>query len=206
MNSLPNPANLCNWHIAQYYFPRWRNARAAGRIFVLTGSGTMKFNRDRLLHESFRVGILLKGLDGVAETVGAFLVWFLNPAAAERILRALFRHELAQDPHDFLANHLISGLHSLAHSKGFAAAFLLTHGLTKVVLVVALWFDRLWAYPLMIIVLGAFSVYQIDRFAHTHSIVLALLTVLDLLIVLLTWWEYRQQKKRIHSLRHPSAN
>lgn len=166
----------------------------------------MKFNRDRLFHETFRVGILLKGLDGLSEIVGAFLVWFLNPVTAERILRALFRHELAQDPHDFLANHLISGLHSLANSKGFAAAFLLTHGLTKVVLVIALWFDRLWAYPLMIFVLGAFSVYQIDRFTHTHSIVLALLTLFDLLIVLLTWWEYRERRKHTRSLHQPSAD
>ena len=157
----------------------------------------MKFNRDRFLHETFRVGILLKGLDGVSEIVGAFLVWFLNPVTAEGILRAFFRHELAENPHAFLATYLLGELHSLANSKGFAAVFLLSHRLTKVVLVIALWFDRLWAYPLTIFVFGAFSVYQIDRFTHTHSVVLALLTLLDLLIIVLTWREYREQRKRI---------
>jgi uncharacterized membrane protein len=155
----------------------------------------MKLRREAILHESFRIGILLKGIDGALEIVGAALVWLLNPVSDERILRVLFRHELAENPHTFLASHLIGALRSLAGSKWFAAAFLLSHGLTKVVLVIALWFDRLWAYPLMILVLGSFTLYQIDRFTHTHSIVLALLTLLDVVIVCLTWWEYGQQKR-----------
>ena len=155
----------------------------------------MKLNREKVLHEAFRVGILLKGIDGALEIVGAVLVWFLNPLWAQKILRMLFRHELAQNPRSFLATHLIGAMQGLSASKWFAAAFLLSHGLTKVILVVALWFDRLWAYPLMIFVLGAFVVYQTVRFGHTHSVALALLTLFDLLIVWLTWREYREQKR-----------
>ncbi|HVB33860.1 MAG TPA: DUF2127 domain-containing protein [Patescibacteria group bacterium] len=155
----------------------------------------MKLNREKLLHETFRIGILVKGIDGALETLGAVLVWLLDPVSAERILRVLFRHELAANPHAFLANHLIGASRSLEASKWFAGAFLLSHGLTKVALVLALWFGRLWAYPLMIVVLGAFIVYQTGRFAHTHSIILGLLTLFDLLIVGLTWREYREQKR-----------
>lgn len=160
----------------------------------------MKLNREKILHDTFRVGILVKGIDGALETIGAALVWFLNPSLAQRILRALFRHELAQNQRSFLATHLMGAMQGLSASKWFASAFLLSHGLTKVVLVIALWFDRLWAYPLMILVLGAFSLYQTVRFTHTHSIVLGLLTLFDLLIVWLTWREYREQK-RIRSPR-----
>jgi uncharacterized membrane protein len=60
--------------------------------------------------------------------------------------------------------------------------------------VTALWFDKLWAYPLTMAVFAAFSVYQVYRFAHTHSLALALLTVFDVLIIYLTWEEYREQK------------
>lgn len=155
----------------------------------------MTFDREIFLHKTFRIGILLKGLDGAFEIVGAVFVWFLNPASAMRILRTLFRHELSENPHAFLASHLIGALQGLAGSRWFAAAFLLSHGLTKVVLVVALWFDRLWAYPLMIFVLSAFILYQIGRFAETHSIVLGLLTLFDLVIVWLTWREYRAQRR-----------
>jgi uncharacterized membrane protein len=155
----------------------------------------MKLNREKFLHETFRIGILLKGIDGALETLGAALVLLLQPSSAERILRALFRHELSQNPHAFIATYLIGASRSLAASKWFASAFLLSHGLTKVLLVAALWFDRLWAYPVMIVVLSAFIVYQTGRFAETHSIILGLLTLFDLLIVWLTWREYREQKR-----------
>jgi uncharacterized membrane protein len=59
-----------------------------------------------------------------------------------------------------------------------------------------LWMNELWAYPLAIGVFSAFSVYQVYRFTHTHSITLLLLTVFDLLIVYLTWEEYRVEKSR----------
>jgi uncharacterized membrane protein len=158
-------------------------------------ANSMKLVRTKLLHDTFRVGIVLKGIDGLLETIGGLLVWLVRPSTAVRIVRVLFRHELAEDPHDFLATHLLGASRQFASSKGFASAFLLGHGLTKIVLVVALWFNRLWAYPLMIVVLGAFSVWQIARFTQTHSLLLALLTAFDLLIVGLTWREYREQKR-----------
>lgn len=161
-------------------------------------AGPMKIFRKTFLHDVFRLGIVLKGIDGLAEIAGGSLVWLLTPASAARIVRTLFRHELAEDPKDFLANHLIWASRGLARQKWFAAAFLLSHGLAKVVLVVALWFNRLWAYPVMIVVLGGFIVYQADRIAQTHSLMLALLTLFDALIVWLTWREYREQR-RLHA-------
>ncbi|HVB99370.1 MAG TPA: DUF2127 domain-containing protein [Candidatus Dormibacteraeota bacterium] len=155
----------------------------------------MKLNREKILHETFRIGILMKGIDGALETIGAVLIWFLSPSLTQRILRLLFRPKLAHNPHGFLSNYLIGALQGLSANKLFASAFLLSHGMTKVVLVIALWFDYLWAYPLMILVLGAFVLYQTVRFAHTHSIVLGVLTLFDLLIVWLTWREYREQKR-----------
>jgi uncharacterized membrane protein len=155
---------------------------------------TMKLSRKTFLHDAFRAAIVLKGIDGLAETLGGSLVWLLRPASAARIVRRLFRHELAEDPKDFLVNHLLWATGHLAASRWFAAAFLLTHGVAKLVLVVALWFNRLWAYPVMIAVLGGFAVYQTARLAETHSVMLGLLTVFDLVFVWLTWREYREQR------------
>jgi len=44
-------------------------------------------------------------------------------------------------------------------------------------------------------VFAAFSVYQTYRYTHTHSGLLLVLTILDLILIYLTWEEYRQQKK-----------
>lgn len=157
----------------------------------------MNLSRKILLHDSFRVGIVLKGIDGLMETAGAAVVWMVQPTAAEQAVRSFFRHELEVDPHDFLAHLMITASHEFAGARWYASIFLLSHGLMKLVLVVALWWDRRWAYPAMIVMLCAFSVWQTDRFFQTHSAFLALLTVFDLLFAALTWWEYREQKKRM---------
>jgi uncharacterized membrane protein len=79
-------------------------------------------------------------------------------------------------------------------SVRFAALYLLSHGLVKALLVTCLWMNKLWAYPLTIGVFGAFAMYQVFRFTHTHSWALVILTIFDVLIILLTWNEYRHQE------------
>jgi uncharacterized membrane protein len=148
-----------------------------------------------IMHETFRAGITLKGIDGILESVGGVLLWFVRPSSIRGVIGVLLQHELSRDPHDFIAAHLLhASQHLTDASKPFASAYLLTHGLVKALLVTALWFDKLWAYPLTMAVFAAFSVYQVYRFAHTHSLALALLTVFDVLIIYLTWEEYREQK------------
>jgi uncharacterized membrane protein len=156
-----------------------------------------------LLRASFRTGITVKGVDGLLEAVGGVLLWFIKPEALGETLQGVFEHELSRDAHDFIAAHLLHASEKLAHSDPiFASIYLLTHGLTKAVLCVLLWMNKLWAYPLAIGVFSAFSVYQVYRFTHTHSTALLLLTVFDLLIVYLTWEEYGAEKsKRASSAR-----
>jgi uncharacterized membrane protein len=76
----------------------------------------------------------------------------------------------------------------------FASLYLLAHGVVKLALVVLLLFNKIWAYPLTIAVFGAFMVYQVHRFTHTHSWALIWLTVFDAVIVYLTWKEYQEQR------------
>ena len=82
----------------------------------------------------------------------------------------------------------------LSGNKLFASMYLLSHGLTKLVLVIALWMNALWAYPLTIVVFAAFSAYQMYRYAHTHSIAMLLFTIFDVALIYLTWMEWREQK------------
>ncbi len=78
---------------------------------------------------------------------------------------------------------------------GFAAAYLVLHGGVKIILVIALWANKLWAYPLAIFAFTAFVFYQVLRFTHTHSLGLFLLTIGDIAIIWLTWMEYLEQKR-----------
>jgi uncharacterized membrane protein len=152
-------------------------------------------NPKSLLRGTFRAGVAMKGIDGMLEAIGGVLLWFIKPSEMSWTIQTLCQHELSRDPHDFIAAHLIHVSERLAHGDPiFASIYLLSHGLVKVLLAVALWLDELWAYPLAIVIFSAFCVYQVYRYTHTHAIVLLVLTVFDAAVVWLTWAEYRVQK------------
>jgi uncharacterized membrane protein len=154
-------------------------------------------NSPRFLRASFRTGITLKGIDGILEAVGGVLLWFVKPEALGSTLQEIFQHELLRDPHDFLARHLLHTSEKIAHSDPlFASIFLLSHGLVKVVLAVLLWMNKLWAYPLAIVVFTAFTIFGIYRYTHTHATLLIVIAVFDMIIVVLAWEEYGAEKAK----------
>jgi uncharacterized membrane protein len=157
-----------------------------------------RFENLPLLDRVFDVSITLKGLDGVLEVIGGLLLLFLTPHRLNAIVMFLTQHELSQDPKDFLATHLLSYVQSFTTSTAlFLALYLLSHGAIKIVLVVALLQQQLWAYPLAIVFLSAFIVYQIYRLALHLSLSLLALTLFDIFIVGLTVLEYRKHRARV---------
>jgi uncharacterized membrane protein len=146
---------------------------------------------------AFRVSLVLKGLDGVLEIVGGVLLLFVSPASLAQVARWATTHELAEDPRDCIARHLLNAATQASRSATlYGAVYLLVHGIAKVVLVVEVLRDRLWAYPVMLATLGAFIVYQLYRMLYSPSILLVALTVFDVVIVWLTWHEYRLKLAR----------
>ena len=155
------------------------------------------FRPTNWLDRVFAVGIIGKGLNGAAEVVGGVLLLLVSPAQLHHLVVALTQGELSEDPHDFVATHLLHTATGLdAGATLFGALYLLLHGAVKLVLVVALLRDRLWAYPWMIGVLGAFIAYQLYRIALRPTAGLVALTVFDAFIVALTWREMREQHRR----------
>lgn len=150
-----------------------------------------------LLDRTFRVSLILKGLDGVLELVGGILLLVITPEQIGDLVRFLTQHELAQDPNDFLANSLVHLSSNLSGSATlFGAIYLLLHGLVKIVLVWAVLKDKLWAYPWMIAFLLVFILYQGYRIAVAFSWGLVLLTAFDIFIVWITAREYRIHRAR----------
>jgi uncharacterized membrane protein len=164
----------------------------------------MKPQSRTILNSAFRAGITLKGIDGALEIIGGVWLWFIHPSAMNAIVRFLFQHELSRDPDDFIAIHLLRASERLLRGNTkFASLYLLSHGATKVILVVALWMNALWAYPLTIFVFGAFSAYQMYQYSHTHSMAMLLLTIFDIVLIYLTWLEWRE-RKALRAKRNPN--
>jgi uncharacterized membrane protein len=149
-----------------------------------------------LLDQSFRAGIAIKGFDGLLECIGGVLIWFVKPSSLNELFRVAALHDLPGKYDDIILTHLFHWTQALAQGgKVFASVYLITHGLSKAILVAGLWMNKLWAYPLTIVVFGIFCVYQMHRYTHTHSIFLVLLTIFDLILMYLTWKEYVKLKR-----------
>jgi uncharacterized membrane protein len=155
------------------------------------------------LDTTFKIGLVLKGLDGVLEVAGGILLLFLSPQAIQHLVRVLTAHELSEDPHDLIARYLLHTTAHLSHGTTlFGAIYLLSHGIAKIVLVALVLKDKLWAYPWLIGLLLAFIAYQLYRITAVHfSIGLTLLTVFDAFLVWLTWREYRSKRTQQQQAR-----
>ncbi len=153
------------------------------------------FKSRDLLDRTFEVGIILKGLNGILELIGGILLLAVSPETINRLVVRLTQSELSQDPHDRVATWLRNSTHGLTSSTVlFGAVYLLLHGIVKVILVLALLREKLWAYPWMIAFLLFFIGYQIYRLILEPSVWLTALTVFDIAIVWLTWREYRRHR------------
>jgi uncharacterized membrane protein len=156
------------------------------------------FKPQNWMDRVFEVGIIAKGLNGAAELIGGLLLLLLSPDRIHHVIAALTQGELSEDPHDFIASHLLHTANGLTgNAVFFGAVYLLAHGLVKVVLVVALLLNKIWAYPWMIVVLFLFIAYQLYRIALDPTAGLIALTIFDLVIVALTWREYQQQRRKL---------
>jgi len=146
-------------------------------------------------HNIFLLSIWLKGLNGLAEIIGGLLVVVFGPQTIVGLVNYLTLSEISEDPHDLIANYLIhSASGYTVNSQFFWAAYLLIHGLIKIFLVISLMTKRLWAYPTAIIIFSLFIVYQLYRFSFTHSLLLIILSLFDVLVIVLTYLEYQRLK------------
>jgi len=151
---------------------------------------------ERRIHQVFELGVVLKGANAALECAGGLALALVNTDTIVSLIRRLAQDELIENPHDFIASHLMqfAGNFSVSN-RNFYAFYLFSHGIVKLCLVVGLLKNRLWAYPASLVVLSLFIVYQIYRFSYTHSLGLIALTVFDLIVVGLIWHEYGVRRR-----------
>jgi len=155
---------------------------------------------ERRIHHIFEISILLKGAHALIECIGGLVLAFVSTSAITSLVNALTQEELIEDPNDFVAAHLLSLAQNFTVStQRFYAFYLLSHGVIKVFLVIGLLRNKLWAYPVSLVVLGLFIIYQLYRFSYTHGFGLILLTVFDVILMGLIWHEYRLVRRHLTS-------
>jgi len=150
------------------------------------------------IHQVFRLSVILKGLHALLEIAAGAAFWLFDSRTILHWTSLLTADELREEPHDFVATHLLAAAQSLgAGTQAFYAFYLISHGLVKVALVWGLLRGKLAAYPLSLAVLALFIAYQLYRYSFTHSIGLIVLTAFDLLVMALVWHEWRLLRRHL---------
>ena len=149
----------------------------------------------RLLHQIFEASILIKGVFAAFETVIGILLITPLSLRALRFLQETGLHRAIADPDDrlarFLAHHLMGMRHEHLH---FWAIYMIGHGLVKLIVVFAL--ARSWysAYPIAMLVMVGFILWQMLDWWHTGSTVMVALSAFDAFIIWLTWREWKARE------------
>jgi uncharacterized membrane protein len=152
---------------------------------------------EKQIHQIFQISVLIKGVLALIECAAGVAFALVSTSSIKNLVDMLTQEELIEKPQDFIATHLLAaGQHFSVETKHFYAFYLLSHGLVKLLLVIGLLRNKLWSYPVSLIVLGLFIVYQLYRFSYTHGAGLIVLTVFDIFVIGLIWHEYRLALRR----------
>ena len=158
--------------------------------------GTQLSVSEKNIRLAFRVSLFIKGVFALLEIAGGVLAYFISQKLLVSFITAITQDELVEDPNDFVANYLLHLAQDFSIStQYFTAFYLLRHGVLKLFLIAGLLRERLWYYPLATIVFALFIVYQLYRFSFTHSVWLLVITILDMLVIWLTWREYKYLRR-----------
>ena len=148
------------------------------------------------IHQIFVISVLLKGVHALIECLGGIAFYLVSTDTIVRLVNRATQDEIREDPNDFVATHLLGmAQHFSVGTKTFYAFYLLSHGLIKLLLVVGLLANQRWSYPASLVALAGFIAYQVYRFSYTHSVGLVLLTIFDLIVIALIWYEWRLMRR-----------
>lgn len=143
----------------------------------------------------FKVALALKGIDGAIELIGAIVLLIIPTGTVQTLVNDVLARDLLGPSDGSLARHFVSGTAEFASgNRTFAVLYLGLHGVVKLALVVAMLRRIRPAYPVAVVVLGAFVVYEIYRATQTGSVLLPFLATLDIAIIVLIIREFRNMR------------
>ena len=158
----------------------------------------MPQQRTRIVDRALALALAIKGIDGLLELIGGLILFVVPPSAITLVFRSLTQHELSEDPHDVIAIHVRAAAEQLAGSasaRGFGVLYLIAHGVIKLLLVGALVRKIRPAYPVAIVFLGAFLLYEVYRSVLGRSMALLLFAALDAGITTMVVREYLELRR-----------
>lgn len=143
----------------------------------------------------FRVALWWRIIYGIIKVFLGGALWWVASGGISHLFYRVMSHEIAQDPNDFFVHYIGPKLDHLPFTiTHFVAFYFIFWGIAELFLSIHILKKNLWAYPVAIVLLSVFTLYEVFRVAHTHSFTLGVVILIDALIVWLLYREY----KRLH--------
>lgn len=159
-------------------------------------------NKEELLDVSFNAMLLGKSIFAFVEFLSGLLLICIPLDLIKSTIQQL-AVSITFAPLSSMITH--AGEKLTNDATLFAIVYLLLHGALKLVTLALLWRKILWSYPLSILLLVGFIIYQIFEFFNHGSISMLVLCVVDLVMIVLTLLEYRKLKAQFSKGRSYSS-
>ncbi len=156
-----------------------------------------KFEANSKIDKLFVGGLVIKGATGLLEFLSGLLLIFISPQQIHHFINFLTQKELVEDPQDIIVKVLIKSTEHLNNGdKMFLITYLWVHAVIKLVAVIGILKNQLWAYPFSMITLGGLMIYQLYSIVLIKfSIGMLVLTIFDIFILTLIFYEYKKRKE-----------
>jgi len=150
-----------------------------------------------VLRVAFLVAVVVKGLDGLIESVAGVGVAVIGTQGIYNLVIAFTAPELDLHPQSKTVHLLRHGASSLAHaSSRFIVIWLLLHGIVKFVLAIELLRGKSWIFPVAAAILSGFVAYMAFKLVNRYSPWLLAFALFDLITVALVLTEWRSHRAR----------
>ncbi|MCX6788914.1 MAG: DUF2127 domain-containing protein [bacterium] len=147
-------------------------------------------------YQLFKAGIFIKAGIAIAEIIVGVAFYFLSYETMNAILTSVLQI-VVKNPESGIWSMVNSGFRDLIiYSTSFWAFIFLSHGITKILLTRGLLKNKAWAYIASLVVFSYFIINQIYQTLQHPSFALELITVFDIIVVYLIFYEYRRSISR----------
>ena len=151
----------------------------------------MQAQNEKTLYELFRVSIWIKILGSLGEMLAGTVIALIPSTFVLQAALYFSQGDTSTDTDDFLAQTIMHVAHLFVTSNALLIGFyLFMRGFVQLLLAIALFRNKLWAYPSLFFVLLVLVITQIFAIYQSHSIATIIITFVDLITMYLVWHEY----------------
>jgi len=152
-------------------------------------------------HKLARFLVYFKGIFGIVEFITGIVLLLVGRKSLNNVMLWILNFEPFEDHPKlidgttrFITNHVLGNLHTLI------ALYMIVHGIVAIAVVLALVHKKLWAFPVAGIVMALFILYQMYSLAMAFSLLLSILTIIDIAIIIFLRYEYGRERLRLKML------